>query len=233
MPRLIFHIGFPKCGSTTIFRSFASNLKAMRQQRIFVFNDAFELARNHGELRTPLWNIQKSRTSPTARKHMQDTLRSQIKQAPKDSTLILSSEVLGPASRKGMFTGFDDIADVEVIGYFRPQVDWIPSGWKQWESREGIALQDATARYVTEHKPNYRMMMDNWQASLPKARTRLRLFARGALVNQHPFDDFMTQIGFEYDTLETLTDAMNPSIDYALLHLMMRHHDLFFRSRHD
>jgi len=233
MTRLIFHIGFPKCGSTTIFRSIAPNLKALRQQRFFVFNDKFELARRRGEVRTPLWQLQQARASAAAQDAMREKLRTQIEQAPKNSTLILSSEVLGSLAYKRMFTGFDDIADVEVIGYFRPQVDWIPSGWKQWDSREGVPLQDATEKYIAEGRPAYLDMMNTWQDDLPKARTTFRLFARDALVAQNPLHDFMTQIGVEFDTLKTLSETMNPSIDYALLHLMMRHHDLFFKTRHD
>jgi len=233
MPRLIFHIGFSKCGSTSISQSFKPNFQAMLDQKFYVLNDAFEIAHKASELRTPLWAIQKARTSPAARTHMQDMLRRQIDRLGKNSTLILSSEILGPANNEGMFAGFDDIADVEVVAYFRPQIDWIPSGWKQWESRVGITLKDATAAYITEGRPAYRKMLDDWQASVPKAKITLRLFARDALINGSPMDDFMTQIGFNYDELKTSETAQNPSVDYALLHLMMRHHDLFFKNRHD
>lgn len=232
-PRFIFHVGFPKCGSTSIFTSLRANLSEMNKQKVFVLNDKFNIATKASEVRNPLWQIQEARQSRETREAMVDRLRLQIKRADGDSTLIFSSEVLGEIAGDGIFDGFDDIAHVDVIGYFRPQISWIPSAWKQWQSRDGITLKDATDAYVADHKPDYLGDMNRWQTALPKANTILRPFLREELVDQSPLHDFMTLIDFKYDTLETESEIKNPSIDYALLHLMMLHHSMFFTSRHD
>ena len=232
-PRFIFHVGFPKCGSTSIFTSFRANLPAMNDQKVFVLNDNFDIATKPSEVQNPLWQIQNAQTSGDVRNTMIDRLRQHIQQASSDTTLILSAENLGEMGGEGHFDGFDDIADVDVVGYFRPQISWIPSAWKQWQSRDGISLTDATDAFVAGHKPDYLGAINRWQAALPKARMHLRPFIREELENGHPLYDFMTLIGFTYDTLEIKSEIKNPSIDYALLHLMMLNHDLFFKSRHD
>lgn len=232
-PRFVFHIGFPKCGSTAIFTSLRANMAQLTKQKVFVLGDTFDIATKASEMLNPLWEIQKARRSADVRANMEERLRTHIRQADPDSTLILSSEVLGELGGEGMFDGFDDIANVEVIGYFRPQISWIPSAWKQWQSRDGVTIQDATAHYIQTRNPDYLGSINRWKAALPNAKVTLRPFLREELKDQSPLHDFMTLIDFKYDTLETSSEVKNPSIDYALLHLMMLNHEMFFTSRHD
>jgi hypothetical protein len=41
-----------------------------------------------------------------------------------------------------LFAGLDNQFEVWVIFYLRPQLQWIPSAWKQWGLKKGVPLSD-------------------------------------------------------------------------------------------
>ena len=233
MPRLIIHAGFPKCGSTTIFSTLKANLDLLVEKKIFVFNRFFELPRRSGRLQPPLWELQAALGEASETQAIREAMSAAIARVPEDATVILSSENLSAPAMAGMFVDFDSRYETSLVFYFRPQVDWIPSGWKQWEIKDGTDLGTSIDRYLGRHQPDYLGTIRQWQRMLPRLSVSPRPFVSAMMAGGQPDIDFISRLGVDTATLQRPTEKSNPSIDYALLHLMMRNSAALFENRHD
>ncbi|WP_424968599.1 hypothetical protein [Dinoroseobacter sp. S375] len=234
MTSLILHAGFPKCGSTSIFNAMVAQLPALRARGVRVFNRDLDLPEDPAQLQPPLWPLQQAMESPEAGVAFQARLRGQITAAGPDETLVLSSENLADLRAPArLFAGLDRACDVTVVAYIRPQIDWIPSAWKQWDLKDGLTLEASVQRHLRVNQPNYLRIMRAWRAALPGARIRLRPFLPRRMVRGQPAYDFFALFDWPAGAAAVFTEASNPSVDFALMHFMMRHHDVFFDSRHD
>ena len=70
---------------------------------------------------------------------------------------ILSAENLANPQMAPLFAGLDNEFEVDVIFYLRPQFQWIPSAWKQWELKRGMSLNDFVAHCINtgDHGSNW------------------------------------------------------------------------------
>lgn len=234
MTALLLHAGFPKCGSTSIFNAMVAQLPALRARGVRVFNRDLDLPEDPGQLQPPLWPLQQAMESAQAGQTFQARLRGQIASAAEENTLVLSSENLADLrAPERLFAGLDEICDVTVVAYIRPQIDWIPSAWKQWDLKDGLTLEASVRRHLRVNQPDYLRIMRAWRAALPGARIVLRPFLPGQMVRGQPAYDFFALFDWPAGAEAVFTEASNPSVDFALMHFMMRHHDVFFDSRHD
>src|SRR5690606_15798034 len=72
-----------------------------------------------------------------------------------------------------------------------------------------------------------------WQEALPNARMIVRPFFKDVMVNGSPAQDFFSLIGFEEYGTDFLEGPVNPSLDYSLLHVLMRNGKELFDGIHD
>ena len=234
MTALILHAGFPKCGSTSIFNAMVAQLPALRARGVRVFNRDLALPETPEELQPPLWPLQQAMESAEAGIAFQARLRGQIAAADPGDTLVLSSENLADLrAPERLFAGLDQECDVTVVAYIRPQIDWIPSAWKQWDLKDGLTLEASLQRHLRVNQPNYLGIMQAWRDALPRAQIRLRPFLPRLMARGQPAYDFFALFDWPTGEESVFTEASNPSVDFALMHFMMRHHGLFFDSRHD
>jgi len=236
MSHLIVHAGFPKCGSTATFAGLLAQFDALSEQKFQILNRSFVPSPTRQQAQPPLWELESAMTNPPEAKLIKEKILSGLENADQDASLILSSENLANKNAPNrLLRGIDEKFPVTAIFYMRPQADWIPSAWKQWDMREGLTLRETVDKYIELNRPAYLSILRAWQETMPNARIILRPLVSAELIEGDPIRDFYHQIGAAFDTSAPPPPKtnVNPSIDHALLHLMMRSHALFFSGRHD
>ena len=233
MVKLIVHAGFPKCGSTSVFSALKANLDTLVAHDILVFNRNFNLPADPGKLMPPLWELQDALKEPAKSEAMRDSIIRNIAKSPANARLILSSENLSQPPMAKMLAGMERHCEVELIFYFRPQTEWIPSAWKQWNLKEGFTLSETIESYVANHRPDYLGSVKAWTEALPGIKVTPRPFLRSWMTNGNPAYDFFDMLGIDVEPSETFEERSNPSIDYALMYLMQRNSSRIFENRHD
>ena len=66
-----------------------------------------------------------------------------------------------------LLAGLDSQCDVSVIFYLRPQLQWIPSAWKQWGLKTGASLSDFVAQCIDTRTPAFRRDIESWKSAAP------------------------------------------------------------------
>src|SRR5437762_8978055 len=178
--RLLIHAGFAKCGSASIRTAFFHNFRKLQKDNVFVFDKDLRIARTAADLiGTPIWSLEQ------ARQHSENlTRRLSVEIAPllnrKGHHLaILSAENLANPGMAELFEGLDSQCDVSVIFYLRPQLQWIPSAWKQWELRTGASLTDFVARCDDTRTPALKRDIESWKSTLPAANIHVPFLISG------------------------------------------------------
>lgn len=233
MVKLILHAGFPKCGSTSIFTALRQNLPVLNRQNVHVLDKTLRPQTDPAHLQPPLWELQNAFRDPEKSGQVRSALRRTILDARPGDTLILSTENMSTPAMARMFAGLDTLCEIAFVFYFRPQIDWIPSGWKQWNLKEGISLSETVDGYLERRQPDYLRSALAWQEALPGAAIIPRMFLRERLEGGDPALDFFHVTGIEGAAPAREGARSNPSVDYALMHLMMRNSGALFRHRHD
>jgi hypothetical protein len=231
MPKLFIHAGFPKTGSSSIQSAIGRSLPALNNAGFFLLGKEMKPGFNGVHPGLPLWFIEEAakREGTT----LSGTIQDAVAAIPEDATLILTSENLDQLRMPKLFVGIDECVETTIIFYMRPQTDWIPSAWKQWASKTGMPLSDFVEHCVTKKRPSYRASLDAWTHWLPAAKVTVRPFFRDVMARGNPAADFFQLIGFARYNPDLLKETVNPSLDYSLLHVMMRNAQDLFAGIHD
>lgn len=226
--RLLIHAGFAKCGSASIRTALFQNFRKLQKDSVFVFDKDLRLARTAADLiGTPIWCLEQ------ARKHSENlTRRLSAEIAPllkrKGQHLaILSAENLANPGMAKLFAGLDTQFEVSVIFYLRPQLQWIPSAWKQWSLKTGVPLSDFVCQCVDARTPGFRQGIENWRATLPAANVHVRFFIPQLLAGGNPAQDFFNLLGLSESEYEFESEVRNPSLDVSVLHVLSKNPHLF------
>ena len=177
--RLLIHAGFAKCGSASIRTALFRNFRKLQKDSVFVFDKELRLARTAADLiGTPIWCLEQ------ARKHSENlTRRLSAEVAPllkrkRQHLAILSAENLANPGMADLLAGLDSQCDVSVVFYLRPQLQWIPSAWKQWGLKMGASLSDFVAQCIDTHTPAFKRDIESWKSTLPAANIHVRFLSR-------------------------------------------------------
>src|SRR5215470_5626911 len=131
--RLLIHAGFAKCGSASIRTALFQNFRKLQKENVFVFDKDLKLARTADDLiGTPIWSLEQAKERA---EDLTSRLIAEIAPSLKrkgDHLAILSAENLANPGMADLFARTDSQCHVSVIFYLRPQLQWIPSAWKQW-----------------------------------------------------------------------------------------------------
>jgi len=73
-----------------------------------------------------------------------------------------------------LFAGIDGECAVSVTFYLRPQLQWIPSAWKQWGLKTGASLSDFIPQCIGMRTPAFTRDIENWKSMLPRANIDVR-----------------------------------------------------------
>ena len=226
--RVIIHAGFAKCGSASIRTALFHNFRKLQKDNVFVFDKDLRIARTAADLiGTPIWSLEQ------ARQHSENlTRRLSVEIAPllnrKGHHLaILSAENLANPGMAELFEGLDSQCDVSVIFYLRPQLQWIPSAWKQWDLKTGASLTDFVAQCVDTRTPAFKRDIESWKSTLPAANIHVRFFIPELLAGGNPVHDFFNLLGLSEKGYELESEARNPSLDVSVLHVLSKNPHLF------
>jgi len=226
--RLLIHAGFAKCGSASIRTALFQNFRKLQKDNVFVFDKELRLARTAADLiGTPIWCLEQ------AKKHSENlTRRLSAEIAPllkrKGQNLaILSAENLANPGMADLLAGLDSQCDVSVIFYLRPQLQWIPSAWKQWGLKMGASLSDFVAQCVDTRTPAFKRDIESWKSTLPAANIHVRFFIPELLAGGNPVHDFFNLLGLSEKGYELESEARNPSLDVSILDVLSKNPHLF------
>jgi len=226
--RLIIHAGFAKCGNASIRAALFQNFEKLRKQSVFVFDKNLRIARMPEDLvGTAIWSVERARKKSANLMQRLGGEIAAISKRKEDHLTILSAENLANPGMAELFSGFDSQFDVSVIFYVRPQFQWIPSAWKQWGLKTGVALGDFVSQCIEDRTPSFRAGIESWKSALPAATLHVRFLIPELLTGGNPAQDFFNLLGLSKGEYEIENEARNPSLDVSVLHVLSKNPHLF------
>jgi hypothetical protein len=140
----------------------------------------------------PIWPLEQAKRKRESLTHrLSDGIGSATGPST-DLVGILSAENLANPQMAPLFAGLDNEFEVDVIFYLRPQFQWIPSAWKQWELKRGMSLNDFVAHCINTGRPWFKLGIEAWRRALPSAALHVRLLIPELLTGRDSAGDFFT-----------------------------------------
>jgi hypothetical protein len=226
--RIIVHAGFAKCGSASIRNALLQNFGKLQKQNVFVFDKDLRIARKAADLvGTPIWALEEARKkSENLTQRLSDEIAA-VARRRTDHLAILSAENLATPGMAQLFAELDSQFEVRVIFYLRPQLQWIPSAWKQWGLKKGVPIGDFVSQCIKAHRPSFRLGIDIWKSALPAACVHVRFLIPELLRGGNPAQDFFHLLGLSEDKYDLENEPRNPSLDVSILHVLSKNPHLF------
>jgi hypothetical protein len=226
-PRIVIHAGFAKCGSASIRAALLQNFRKLQKHNVSVFGKDLRLARTSADLTTPIWHLEHAKKkAENLTQRLGDEIAS-VSRRKTNHLAILSAENLANPGMAELFTGLDSQFDVQVIFYLRPQLQWVPSAWKQWGLKSGVPLSDFVSQCIDAHRPQFRTSIDTWKSALPAARVHVRFLIPELQTGGDSARDFFHVLGLPQDNYDIENEPRNPSLDVSILHVLSKNPHLF------
>ena len=228
MKRIVIHAGFGKCGNASIRAALFQNFRKLQKHNVLIFDKDLRIARSAADLvGTPIWSVERARKKAENLTQRLGTELAAVSRRKTDYVSILSAENLSNPGMAELFTGLDSQFEVCVIFYVRPQLQWIPSAWKQWGLKTGIPLGDFVSQCVEAHRPSFRLGIESWESVLPGTKRHVRFLVPELLRGGNPAQDFFHLLGLSQDEYHVENDPRNPSLDFSVLHVLSKNPQLF------
>ena len=176
---------------------------------------------------TAIWSVERARKKSANLMQRLGGEIAAISKRKEDHLAILSAENLANPGMAELFSGFDSQFEVSVIFYVRPQFQWIPSAWKQWGLKTGVALGDFVSQCIEDRTPSFRAGIESWKSALPAATLHVRFLIPELLTGGNPAQDFFNLLGLSKGEYEIENEARNPSLDVSVLHVLSKNPHLF------
>jgi hypothetical protein len=226
--RLVIHAGFAKCGSASIRTALFQNFHKLQKHNVSVFDKDLRIARAPADLiGTTIWLLEDAKKkAENLTQRLGDEIAS-VSRRKTNHLAILSAENLANPGMAQLFAGLDSQFDVSVIFYLRPQLQWIPSAWKQWGLKRGVPLSDFVSQCIDAHRPWFRSGIDTWKSALPAAMIHVRFLIPELQTGGNPAQDFFHLLGLSQDEYDVENEPRNPSLDVSILHLLSKNPHLF------
>jgi hypothetical protein len=226
--RVVIHAGFAKCGSASIRYALLQNFRKLQKHNISVFDKNLRIARTPADLvGTPIWTIAEAKKkSENLTQRLSDEITAVARRKP-DHIAVLSAENLTNPGMAQLFVELDSQFKVSVIFYVRPQLQWIPSAWKQWGLKKGVSLSDFVSQCVDVHRPSFRLGIQSWESALPAAGVHVRFLIPELLKGGNLAEDFFNVIKLPEDNYDLQNEPRNPSLDVSILHVLSKNPHLF------
>jgi hypothetical protein len=226
--RIIIHAGFAKCGSASIRTALFQNFRKLQKHNVFVFDKDLRIARTAADLvGTPIWFLEQARKKSADLGQRLGSEIAPLLKRTRDHLVILSAENLANPGMAELFAGLDTQREVLVIFYLRPQLQWIPSAWKQWGLKAGMPLSDFVCQCIDARTPAFRQGIESWKAIFPAAKIHVRFLIPELLTGGKPAQDFFNLLGLSEGEYEFENEVRNPSLDVSVLHVLSKNPHLF------
>jgi len=226
--RIVIHAGFGKCGNASIRAALFQNFRKLQKHNVLIFDKDLRIARSAANLvGTPIWSVERARKKAENLTQRLGSELAAVSRRKADYVAILSAENLSNPGMAELFAGLDSQFEVCVVFYVRPQLQWIPSAWKQWGLKTGIPLGDFVSQCVEAHRPSFRSGIESWESALPGAKLHVRFLVLELLRGGNPAQDFFHVLGLSEDEYDVENDPRNPSLDFSVLHVLSKNPQLF------
>src|SRR5262249_24671654 len=193
-----------------------------------VFKKDLKIARTPADLiGTPIWSLEQARKKSEKLTRNVVAEIGQLLKRKGNHVAILSAENLANPGMAHLFSGLDSHFDVDVVFFLRPQLQWIPSAWKQWGLKTGVPLTDFVSQCIETRTPAFRRDIETWKSILPTAKIHVRFFIPELLAGGNPAQDFFNLLGLSEKQYEFESEARNPSLDVSVLHVLSKNPHLF------
>jgi hypothetical protein len=225
--RIIIHAGFAKCGSTSIQAALFHNFARLQKNGFALFGKELRIANAPADLGVPLWFLERAREKgELLAQKLTDEIAS-VRGPNGDRVGILSAENLARPEMAPLFAGLDSRLDVSLVLYLRPQLEWIPSAWKQWGLKKGLSLSDFVSHCIQIRRPPFKLSIETWKSVLPAAKVHVRYLIPELLIGGNPAQDFFQLVGLPPDKYDIAKEPRNPSLDFSVLHVLSKNPHLF------
>jgi hypothetical protein len=183
IPRIIIHAGFSKCGSSSIQAALVQNFFQLQRDGFSLFGRDLRIAHEpRGNLGPPLWALQRAAEKGEG---LTQTLSEEIVSLANRNRKqigILSAENLEAPQMAKLFAGMDRHLEVSLVFYLRPQLEWIPSAWRQLDLKRGLSLSDFVSDCLGTRRPSFKLSIDTWKSVLPAAQMHVRFLIPEMLI---------------------------------------------------
>ena len=230
-PKLILHVGCPKCGSSSIQSFLLQNQQALRDRGTVIINQKFE--HPGSETAQSVAQVTLGRLLPTkgAKEQIKSALRDihHAMDQHNDSSCVISSESLTNTTEYAeYFSDAKDLFEVEVVAYVRPQQSWLPSAWKQYGLRDGESLEAFIDRHMQAGSPNFLRRLLPWEKVFGRDAMRVNSMRKQRLKNGDLVTDFCHLLDWNMDGLNPpVTGTMeNTSFDHDILTVLSYAHQV-------
>ena len=225
--RIIIHAGFAKCGSSSIQAALFHNFARLQKDGVSIFGKELKIAHASADLGVPLWFLEAAREKgePLAQR-LSDEIAS-VGETNGDRVGILSAENLARPEMAPLLAGLDQRLDVSLAFYLRPQVEWIPSAWKQWGLKRGMSLSDFVSHCIRIRRPPFKLSIETWRSLLPAAKVHVRFLIPELLTDGNPARDFFHLASLPPNNYDIAKEPRNPSQDFSILHVLSKNPHLF------
>jgi hypothetical protein len=220
--RIIIHAGFGKCGSSSIQAALVQNFFKLQRDGFSLFGRDLRIARNPTDLGPPVWALENTKEKGETLTHrIADEAASAV--GPNGNrAAILSAENLEAPQMAPLFAGLDSQLEVSLVFYLRPQLEWIPSAWKQWAVKRGMSLSDFVSDCIRTRRPTFKLSIDTWKSVLPTAQIHVRFLIPEMLTGGNPAQDFFHLAGLPIDNYDIGKEHRNRSLDFSILHVLSK-----------
>jgi len=227
MGRIIIHAGFAKCGSSSIQAALFHNFARLQKDGVSLVGKELKIAHTPADLGVPLWFLEAAgeKGEPLAQK-LTDEIAS-IRVPNGNGIGILSAENLSRPDMAPLLAGLDNRLDVSLVFYVRPQLEWIPSAWKQWGLKKGLSLSDFVSHCIQIRRPPFKLGIETWKSVLPAAKVDVRFLIPELLIGGNPAQDFFHLAGLPPNNYDIAEEPRNPSLDFSILHVLSKNPHLF------
>jgi hypothetical protein len=225
--QITIHAGFAKCGSTSIQAALIHNFARLQKDGVSLFGKELRIAHTSADLGVPLWFLEHAKEKgESLAQGLSDEIAS-LKAVNGDRIGILSAENLSRPEMAPLLAGLDQRLDVSLVFYLRPQLEWIPSAWKQWGLKRGMSLGDFVSHCIRIRRPPFKRSIETWRSALPAAKIHVRFLIPELLIGGNPARDFFELLGLSQDRYLIGEEARNPSVDFSILHVLSKNPHLF------
>ena len=230
-PALVLHIGFPKCGSTSIQSAMIRNQKMLRDQGIVIVDQAFRHPGQGMAKAVAQVELGQILAEPDPSEKIAEGLSaiSAAAIAHGDRVCVISSESLGNAKEFApLFRPAAELfSEITVLAYVRPQHEWLPSAWKQFGLKAGRTLQDYISEGMAQRLPNFLNRLERWKEDIEGCQLTVGAMRRAALKDGDLIVDAFTRLGWPTQGLAVDSRSANSAFDFDVLSVMERAGSVF------
>ncbi|MEX1308076.1 MAG: sulfotransferase, partial [Eubacteriales bacterium] len=198
MKKAVFHIGYPKTGTTTLQHFLADNIDTLRENGYYYAERTFI---SHVGNASDIYIAGLPGFDPEALKKIFDE---DVKKS-EGLTILYSHEVLFNLEHDFYSFLADYFDEIKIIVYLRRQDKWLES-YKRWQISAGVPMKESK-REVPYRMTDYHKVIKKVAKHLGSSAILIRPFERKQFYKQNINYDFLEVLGIPEEKFETFSHS--------------------------